>query len=123
MPRMARPTLHRCDRCGSALAQDNLSGRCAACGALDRDTQRLPPSVPADFWTNTDAITEAFASRHMGRVIRAFRLHPHHGRNPLSQEIVAGWLGITQSRLSRVENGPRIDQLDVLIHWARVLRI
>ncbi|WFE32603.1 hypothetical protein [Micromonospora sp. WMMD975] len=36
---------------------------------------------------------------------------------------MAGWLGITQAQLSRVENGPPIVHLDRLAHWARVLRI
>ncbi|MGH3837394.1 MAG: orotidine 5'-phosphate decarboxylase / HUMPS family protein, partial [Pseudonocardiaceae bacterium] len=65
----------------------------------------------------------ALASRHMGRVIRAYRTDPHHGRHPLPQEKLAVWLGLSQSKLSRIETGPRIEHLDVLIHIARVLRI
>lgn len=65
----------------------------------------------------------ALTSRHIGRVIRAYRTHPHHGRRPLSQEEVAAWFGVGQSKLSRIETGPRIDHLDLLIHMARVLRI
>ncbi|MFI0791448.1 helix-turn-helix domain-containing protein [Micromonospora rubida] len=56
-------------------------------------------------------------------MIRAFRCHPYHGRNPLPQSAVAGWLGITQAQLSRVENGSPIVHLDRLTHWAQVLRI
>ncbi len=58
----------------------------------------------------------------MGRVCRAYRGHPFHGL-PLSQELVAGWLGITQAQLSRIETGSPIRDLDKLIHWARTLRI
>ena len=65
----------------------------------------------------------AFASRHMGRVIRAYRCHPFHGRRPLPQDMVAGWIGVTQGQLSRIETGPTIMHLDRLMHWARVLRI
>ncbi|WP_255292763.1 DNA-binding protein [Micromonospora sp. WMMA1996] len=36
---------------------------------------------------------------------------------------MAGWFGITQAQLSRVENGPPMVHLDRLVHWARVLRI
>ncbi|MGH4011412.1 MAG: helix-turn-helix domain-containing protein [Pseudonocardiaceae bacterium] len=66
---------------------------------------------------------EAFASRHMGRVIRAYRCHPFHGRRPLPQDVMAGWIGVTQGQLSRIENGPIIVHLDRLMHWARLLRI
>jgi transcriptional regulator with XRE-family HTH domain len=65
----------------------------------------------------------AFASRHMGRVIRAYRCHPFHGRRPLPQDMVARWIGVTQGQLSRIETGPTIMHLDRLMHWARVLRI
>jgi transcriptional regulator with XRE-family HTH domain len=59
----------------------------------------------------------------MGRVIRAYRCHLYHGRHPLAQEVVAGWVGITQAQLSRIENGPSIVHLDRLMQWARVLSI
>jgi transcriptional regulator with XRE-family HTH domain len=59
----------------------------------------------------------------MGRVIRAWRTHPHHGRRPVCQDRVAAWVGITQAQLSRIENGPPLAHLDRLIQWARVLRI
>src|SRR5262249_27072604 len=60
---------------------------------------------------------------HMGQVIRAYRCHPYHGRQPLPQEVVASWVGIAQAQLSRIEHGPAIVHLDRLIHWARTLRI
>ena len=59
----------------------------------------------------------------MGRVIRRYRHHLYHGRHPLAQEVVAGWVGITQAQLSRIENGSAIVHLDRLIHWAQVLGI
>lgn len=65
---------------------------------------------------------DALDSWHMGRVIAACRNHPLHDR-PLPQELVAGWFGITQAQLSRVENGPPIKDLDKLIHWARTIGI
>ncbi|MDG4759851.1 hypothetical protein [Micromonospora sp. WMMD710] len=65
----------------------------------------------------------ALAERHLGRVIRAYRCHPYHGRVALPQTVVAGWLGITQAQLSRVENGPPLVHLDRLSHWARLLRV
>jgi transcriptional regulator with XRE-family HTH domain len=77
--------------------------------------------VPAEFWT-TDHMGDALATWHMGRVIAAYRKHPFHGP-VFRQEIVAGWMGITQAQLSRIESGPPIKDLDKLIHWARTLGI
>lgn len=81
-----------------------------------------PPVVPVEFWSSPP-LRAALAERHIGRVIRAYRTHPWHGSRPLPQEVVAEWLGTTQPRLSRIENGPRTEQLDLLVHWSRVLRV
>jgi transcriptional regulator with XRE-family HTH domain len=59
----------------------------------------------------------------MGRLIRAYRLHPHHGRRGLSQQRVAEWAGITQAQLSRIESGPAILHLDRLGQWACLLDV
>lgn len=64
----------------------------------------------------------ALDSWHMGVVISAYRNHPFHGC-ALRQEIVAGWVGITQAQLSRIENGPAIKDLDKLIQWARTFGV
>lgn len=80
-----------------------------------------PPAVPPGFWL-TDRMRDAFAARHMGRIICAYRVHAWHGK-PLSQETVARWAGLGQAQLSRVESGPRLQGLSRLAHWARVLRI
>ncbi|MFI7513943.1 helix-turn-helix domain-containing protein [Micromonospora echinofusca] len=111
-----------CPRCGGRLARDNDSGRCAPCQAAERDRLSAPPVVPASFWEH-GPVRRALAERHLGRVVRAYRFHPYHGRTALPQTVVAGWLGITQAQLSRVENGPPLVHLDRLTHWAQVLRI
>ncbi len=80
------------------------------------------PDVPADFWHYGD-LQAALVARHMGQVIRAYRMHPHHGRYPLAQEEVAVWASVTQSQLSRLETGPQMQRLDHLIHWAKLLKI
>jgi hypothetical protein len=113
---------NHCGRCGARLARDNTTGRCAPCQLAERDRITRPPEVPESFWDNT-ALRHALAIRHMGQVIRAYRCHPYHGRQPLPQEVVAGWVGLTQAQLSRIEHGPAILHLDRLIHWARVLRV
>jgi len=107
--------------CGTRLARDNANNLCGACQARARDLVAGSPEVPPGFW-NTDRMRDALATWHMGRVIAAYRTHPLHGR-ALSQEIVAGWVGITQAQLSRIESGPPIRDLDRLFQWARALRI
>ncbi|MEU7588508.1 hypothetical protein AB0A95_19715 [Micromonospora sp. NPDC049230] len=111
-----------CPRCGGRLARDNDSGRCTPCQAAERDRLSAPPVVPASFWEH-EPVRLALAERHLGRVIRAYRCHPYHGRVALPQTVVAGWLGITQAQLSRVENGPPLVHLDRLTHWAQLLGI
>lgn len=66
---------------------------------------------------------DAFASRHMGRVLQADRAHPFHGPRGLSQERAAEWPGISQAQLSRIENGSPLRDLDRLIQWAQILGI
>jgi tetratricopeptide (TPR) repeat protein len=58
----------------------------------------------------------------MGQVIAAYRAHPFH-RPPLNQTVVAGWMGLTQAQLSRIESGEPITDLARLIRWAECLRI
>lgn len=115
-----RPIARHC-RCGARLAGDHRDRLCSACRNQRRNTLVSAPQVPAEFWL-TDQMREAVDAWHMGRVIRAYRYHPWHGR-PLSQSVVAGWFGLTQPQLSRIENGPAPQDLATLIQWAGVLRI
>jgi transcriptional regulator with XRE-family HTH domain len=62
----------------------------------------------------------ALETRDMGQVMRAFRQHPFHGQD-ISQETAAGWVGVSQSRLSRIENGEQLASLTKLMRWAHVL--
>ncbi|WP_154402747.1 helix-turn-helix domain-containing protein [Nocardioides speluncae] len=64
----------------------------------------------------------ALAAWHIGRAIAAYRLHPWHGE-PLPQHVVAAWMGTSQARLSRIENGPPIQDLGKLIELARLFDI
>lgn len=118
---------HHCDGrrcgCGTRLARDNLGEQCAACQRKSKGGRLLsPPEVPDEFW-EYPAIRDAFVRRHMGYVIRAFREHPLHGRKIISQGTVAGWIGMTQAQVSRIETGPPMVDLDRLIDWALLLRI
>jgi transcriptional regulator with XRE-family HTH domain len=113
-------------RCGTRLARDNPGGPCSACRAKTRDLAVAPPDVTAAFW-DTEQFHDAFSAQHIGQVSRAYRKHPRHiagyGRDGIPQEVVAGWLGLTQAQISRIENGPPVKHLDSLAHWARTLRI
>lgn len=109
-------------RCGTRLARDNPAAACAACVMADRVRSSGVPDLPEEFWQEP-VLCEALDSRHMGRVVRAWRTHPHHGRHPYAQDRVAAWAGITQAQLSRIETGPPPAHLDRLIQWARLLRI
>ncbi|WP_431955838.1 XRE family transcriptional regulator [Nocardia lijiangensis] len=65
---------------------------------------------------------DALESWHMGRVIYAYRTHPHHGTS-LPQESVSSWLNISQSALSKLEKGPAPERLGQLIGFATALKI
>ncbi len=118
----ARTTARYCRSCGARLASDNRQPLCAPCQKKTPDAVRTPPPVPPEFW-DTDLMRDALATWHMGRVIHAYRHHPFHGPRALSQEVVAGWLGITQTQLSRVESGPPVKDLGRLIHWAKTFQV
>jgi|HigsolmetaAR206D_1030411.scaffolds.fasta_scaffold07112_3 Tetratricopeptide repeat. len=109
-----------CHRCGTRLARDNHTGLCGGCRRATAKGLLSPPSVPANFW-RTKELLDAFAERHIGHVIRAYRHHPYHGPRPLPQDVVAGWMGQSQAQLSRLENGPGLRDLDRLVAWATLL--
>lgn len=113
-----------CMRCGSRLTRDSRASMCAPCRQLSGIGSDHAPDLGPDFW-HTDQMRDAFASRNMGTVVRAYRYHPAHGHKPLPQETVSRWLGtVTQSQLSRIESGRnRIDILDKLIHYAHALKM
>lgn len=116
-----RQTARKC-LCGALLARDNTEGRCTACMVKSRDNIGAAPEVSAEFWEEP-TIREALDDCHMGHVIRAFRQHPDHGRQPISQQTAARWAGITQAQLSRIETGSPLGHIDRLVQWAEILRI
>lgn len=111
----------RCLRCDAWLASDNLAELCSPCQSKSPDRPVVPRDVPADFWQDGE-LRAALASRHMGRVIRAYRNHPYRGRRGLSQEDIARWAGKAQGQVSKIE-GQSINRLDTLIFWAQLLGI
>jgi tetratricopeptide (TPR) repeat protein len=111
-------------RCGGRLSRDSRASLCAPCRQLSGIGSDRAPEFGPEFW-GTDQMRDAFATRDMGVVVRAYRYHPAHGHKPLSQETVSRWLGsVTQSQLSRIESGQnRVDTLDKLMHYARALKM
>ncbi|WP_250285571.1 MULTISPECIES: helix-turn-helix domain-containing protein [unclassified Frankia] len=115
-------TRRRYCRCGARLARDNHGVLCAPCQRAVRDRIIRAPDVPPDFWESSEQLRDALHAWHMGRVIAAYRSHPYHHPS-LTQATVAGWMGLTQTQLSRIESGAPITDLVKLIRWAEVLRI
>ncbi|HEU5158425.1 MAG TPA: XRE family transcriptional regulator [Streptosporangiaceae bacterium] len=76
--------------------------------------------MPAAFWESAQ-MREAFATRHMGKIVRAFRVHAY--AKPISQRVAAAWFYLTQAQLSRIESGPPVQNMDRLVQWAHILRI
>lgn len=78
------------------------------------------PVHPADFWEQPQ-LRAAAQERHFGRFLRAYRVV----QTPLVQQTqLAGWLGITQGQLSRIERAVApVRDLVKLDQWARVLHV
>jgi transcriptional regulator with XRE-family HTH domain len=111
-----RPARRYC-RCGTLLARDNTARLCSLCQS--KRQRDHAPAVPPEFWL-TEPMAGALDSGDLGRVLRAYRLHPFHGQ-PLSQCIVAGWLHVSQATLSRIESGHRRLTVDEIAGFARAL--
>jgi transcriptional regulator with XRE-family HTH domain len=112
------PTV-RC-RCGTLLARDNAAPTCAGCEHRRPASRSHAPEVPPGFW-QTDAMIAALASGDLGRIILAYRSHPFHGRRPLSQAVVADWLHVSQTSLSRIEHGRCRLSIDDIAGFSRAL--
>jgi transcriptional regulator with XRE-family HTH domain len=112
------PSVRRCDRCDARLARYNPGLRCAPCSSR---SLRQPPEVPPEFW-DAPQMRDALATHHMGRVVYVYRNHPWHGQ-VLKQSVVAGWFALSQTQLSRIENGRAPEEISKLIRWAELLRI
>lgn len=108
-------------RCGTRLAGDNLTTLCTACTKATRQHLIAPPVVPPTFWQHP-CMQKALADWHMGRVMHAFRVHPWHGQ-PISQATAARWIHLTQTQLSRIENGAAVTDLAKLTYWAHTFGV
>ncbi|MEV0398281.1 hypothetical protein [Polymorphospora rubra] len=89
---------------------------------IQRGAWYQPPKVEPDFWDHPP-LREALRLRHMGRVIRAYRHHPAHGRHPIPQVVIGEWFGMAQAKVSQLEGGAAPQHLDWLTYAAQVLSI
>ncbi|HET9256791.1 MAG TPA: helix-turn-helix transcriptional regulator, partial [Pseudonocardiaceae bacterium] len=78
------------------------------------------PEHPGEFWEQPE-LRAASRERHYGRLLRAYRVLQDP---PLQQAQLAGWLGITQSQLSRIERAiTPVHDLAKLDRWSRLLHV
>ncbi|MDQ1288259.1 MAG: hypothetical protein QG622_1824 [Actinomycetota bacterium] len=103
--------------CVDASESGRALGRCVRCGG---SLPKVP--LPGGFWEH-ETMLRALQQRHMGRVIREYRLHASRGRMFITQEEMALAAGITQAQLSRIETGPPMVHIDKLGHWADLLSV
>ena len=115
----------RCAGCGTVLAADNSARVCSKCYREQRDQLARPPQLKSEFF-ETDQFRAAFESQHIGKVLKAYRNHPHHLRlfgKALNQELLGRWLGLTQAQVSKLENGKAEQNLDTLRTYAKILHL
>ncbi|MGW5053222.1 helix-turn-helix domain-containing protein [Actinokineospora sp. NPDC004072] len=115
----------KCASCSSPLTPDNTAQLCGRCLRDQRDQLRTPAPVGEGFW-ETDALRAAFQSQHIGRVLKAYRHHPHFLKlfgKALNQQTLGRWLGLTQAQVSKLENGKPENNLDTLRSYASILHI
>jgi hypothetical protein len=117
-----------CPDCGAVLVADNTARLCNRCHKARRDELSSPPVLKDEFY-KTDEFRAASASRHIGKVFRAYRNHPHWLRifgKALNQELFGGWLRLSQERVSKIENAPfgkREQNLGTLENYAIILHL
>lgn len=110
-----------CRSCGAFLASDNTGEECTPCARLGaEDLTGVAPRMPEDLWDRPQ-LREAFAQRHFGRVLRAYRT----AVTPEITQAAAGrWIGLTQGQVSRMERASApVQDLGKLDRWARALGI
>lgn len=114
-----------CPSCGTVLAADNTARLCGKCHREQRDQMDVPPVLESEFF-DTDKFRAAFNSQHIGKVVKAYRNHPRHLQmfgKALNQETIGRWLGLTQTQVSRVENGKPEQNLQTLRSYAETLHL
>ncbi len=126
---MIEPTrsgTRRCAGCGTVLAADNTARLCSKCHREQRDQFHAPPAHLKNDFFETEEFRSAFESEHIGKILKAYRNHPHHIRlfgKALNQELLGRWLGLTQAQISKLENGKPDQNLETLRNYAKILHL
>lgn len=117
----SRPQYRCCRSCGGRLAADNRADLCSPCGRRQQDTVAArAPRMPDEFWERPE-LQAALRQQLFGPVVRAYR---RARGGEVTQEHIAGWLGLSQEQVSRIErNYSAVNDLRKLDRWARALRI
>jgi transcriptional regulator with XRE-family HTH domain len=114
--------LRFCSSCGNKLAVGARSPECRSCTRASAavPVESVPPVVPDSFWTTAE-LREAFDAEDFGRVLKAYR----RACGPdVTQTDVAGWIGLSQSQVSRMESGTSLTaDIGKIAEWAKALRI
>ncbi|MDX2972358.1 helix-turn-helix domain-containing protein [Kribbella solani] len=117
---MTRSQRRLCPSCGAYLAADNNGDQCGPCQRRAPELTREAPRLSDDFW-QADALVEAAAERHFGKLLVAYRKLQ---RPEPTQAHVGQWLGLTQGQVSRIERSATpVRDLDKLDRWAQALHI
>lgn len=114
-----------CQECGKVLAADNTSNLCGPCRQSQQADLDTPPQFGIDFF-DTAEFRAAFESRHVGRVFKVYRTRPYFIEmfgKALAQETLGRWLGLRQTRISRLENGAPEQNIETLQEWAEILSL
>lgn len=116
----------QCPGCGTVLAVDNAARLCSRCHREQSDQLRTPPELKDEFF-DTGEFRAAFTSRHIGKVLKAYRNHPRHLHlfgKALNQELLGRWLGLNQAQISRLENASKPEQnIEILANYAEILHL
>src|SRR5690349_18721650 len=84
--------------CGTRLSKSNPGTRCGRYERTHAQMLDQPPVMPYEFWA-VDRYREPFASRDIGKVLRAFRTDARHeekyGEGRITQRLLGSWLGLS----------------------------
>lgn len=109
-----------CSRCGATVAVANQLNRCSPCARQDVSLSPTPVATPAGSWSS-EAVRRATERRDFGLLLRSYR---ESFSPPITQGLVANWLGLSQAQVSRIEGGRTpVNDLTKLVRWADLLRI
>ncbi|MGB3440699.1 MAG: hypothetical protein WBA97_18285 [Actinophytocola sp.] len=116
----------RCAGCGTILAADNSAHLCGPCSRDQRDQFRTAPACLPDDFFDTDEFHAACESEDIGKLFKAYRNHPYFIQTtgkPISQTLLARWLGVSQGLVSKLETDRSEGYVPTLRIYAKALHM